>query len=115
MHCAVCLTAAPPPAGVRELTQFGVDGLPGLFQHPDQVSGLPQVARREEGVSCAFVSAAGRASNAVHVVLGGVGIIVVDDELDIFNILWVKNNRYYRTTTSSRAHYVLWIGTISTC
>lgn len=113
---AACLTAtSSPSAGVHQLTQFGVDGLPGLFQHPDKVPSLPQVARREEGVSGAFVSTAGRASNTVHVILGGVGIVVVDDELDIFNILWVKNNQHYSTTTFSSAHYVLWIRTISLC
>lgn len=102
---AFLTASSSSPAGVHELTQFGVDGLPGLFQHPHKVSSLPQVPRREECVSSTFVSTAGRASNTVHVILRGVGIVIVDDKLDIFNILWVKNNRYYNTRKFSRADY----------
>lgn len=55
---------------VGKLQQFGIDGLPGLLQNPDQLAGLTDVARSEEGVGGAFVGAAGRAADAVDVVLG---------------------------------------------
>lgn len=79
-------TSAAAAVGVDQLKQFRVDGLSGLLQDPDQVPGLPQVPRREEGVGGALVVAAGRAANAVDVVLRRVGIVVVDDKLDIFHI-----------------------------
>lgn len=82
---------------VHELKQFRVDGLPGLCQDPDKVSGLPQVPRGEECVSSALVGAAGGASNTVDVILRGAGIVVVDDKLDIFHIFWVKSNQFYST------------------
>lgn len=74
-------------SAVNQLQQFGIDGLPGLLQHPDQLSGLPEVSRREEGISRAFVGAAGRAADTVDVVLGRVRIVIVDDKLDILHIL----------------------------
>lgn len=80
------LTASTATVGVHQLKQLGVDGLSGLLQDPDQVPGLPQVSWREEGVGSALVGAAGRAANTVDVVLGGVGVVVVDDKLDVFHI-----------------------------
>lgn len=77
---------------VHELKQFRVDGLPGLRQHPDKVSGLPQVPWGEEGVGSALVGTAGRTSNTVDVILRGAGIVIVDDELDILHIFWIKSN-----------------------
>lgn len=59
----------------------------GLLQNPDQLAGLADVARGEEGVGGAFVGAAGRAADAVDVVLGGVGVVVIDDELHILHVL----------------------------
>ena len=73
-------------SGVDQLQQLGVDGLPGLLQDPDQVPGLPQVPRGEEGVGRALVGAARRAPDAVDVVLRGVRIVVVDDELDVLHV-----------------------------
>lgn len=83
--CALTSTASSP-SGLHQLQQFGVDGLPGLLQHPDELPGLPDVPRSEEGVGRAFVGAAGGAADAMDVVLGGVGIVVIDDKLDIFHI-----------------------------
>lgn len=59
----------------------------GLLQNPDELAGLADVARGEEGVGGAFVGAAGGAADAVDVVLGGVGVVVVDDELHILHVL----------------------------
>lgn len=77
-------TASTP--AVHQLQQFGVDGLPGLLQHPDELPGLPNVAGGEEGVGRALVGAAGRAANAVDVVLRRVGVVVVNDELDVLHV-----------------------------
>lgn len=94
-HSATASSAAA--TWVHELKQFGVDGLAGLRQHPDQVSSLPQVPWGEEGVRSPLVGTAGCASNAVDVILRGAGIVVVDDELDIFHIFRMKSNRFYST------------------
>lgn len=88
-------TSSSTTPWVHELKQFGIDGLPGLRQHPDKVSGLPQVTWGEEGVGSALVGTAGRTSNTVDVILRGAGIVIVDDELDIFHIFWMKSNWYY--------------------
>lgn len=48
---------------------------------------MADVARGEEGVGGAFVGAAGRAADAVDVVLGRVGVVVIDNELDILHVL----------------------------
>lgn len=83
--CAGLTSATSAPA-VHELQQLGVDGLPGLLQHPDELAGLPDVAGGEEGVGRALVGAAGRAPDAVDVVLRRVGVVVVDDELDVLHV-----------------------------
>lgn len=75
---------------VDKLQQLGIDGLPGLLQNPDQLAGLTDVARSEEGVGGAFVGAAGRAADAVDVVLGRVGVVVIDNELDVLHVLKMR-------------------------
>lgn len=85
--CSLSLTSSSPSSPViNQLQQFGVDGLPGLLQNPDQVSGLAEVPGSEEGVGCAFVGAAGGASNAVDIVLRGVWVIIVDDKLHVLYV-----------------------------
>lgn len=79
------LTSSTPT--VNQLQQFGVDGLPGLLQHPDELAGLPEVPWGEESVRSAFVGAAGRAADTMDVILRRVGIVIVDDKLDILHIL----------------------------
>lgn len=96
MYRAVLTAASAAAPRLHELEQFGVDGLPGLRQNPDQVSRLPQVPRGEEGVGRPLVGAARRTSDAVDVVLGGIGIVIVDDELDVFHIFWMKSNWIHR-------------------
>lgn len=54
---------------------------------------MAEVARREEGVGGAFVGAAGGAADAVDVVLGGVGVVVIDNELDILHVLKIASWR----------------------
>lgn len=54
---------------INKLEQFGIDGLPGLLQHPDELAGLADVPRSEEGVGGAFVGAAGCAADPMDVVL----------------------------------------------
>lgn len=75
---------------VNQLQQFGIDGLPGLLQNSDQVPGLAQVTRGEEGVGRALVGAAGRTADPVHVVLRRVGVVIVDDKLDILHVFGGK-------------------------
>ena len=83
------LTSPSATSRINQLQQLGVDGLPGLLQHPDQLAGLPDVPRSEEGVGGAFVVAAGRAADAVDVVLRRVGVVVIDDELDVLHV-WTR-------------------------
>jgi len=70
----VVLVAAAASSGttssvLSHLQQLGVDGLVGLTEDRDEVAGLPHVAGREEGVGRARLLAAGRAADAVDVVL----------------------------------------------
>lgn len=60
--------------------------MPGLGQNPHEIPGLPQVPWGEEGVGGALVGTTCSTPDTMHVVLGGVGIVIVDDELDIFHI-----------------------------
>lgn len=83
-------SSASSTASVHQLQQFGIDGLSGLLQHPDQLPGLAEVPWSEEGVGRAFIGAACCAANAMDVVLRGVGIVVVDDKLDILHILTLE-------------------------
>lgn len=62
-------SSASSSSGVDQLQQFGVDGLSGLLQDPDELAGLADVPRGEEGVGSAFVGAAGRAADAMDVIL----------------------------------------------
>lgn len=88
----VLLTASSATSRVHELKQFRVDGLPGFCQDPDKVSSLPQVPWGEERISSALVGTAGCTSNTVDIIFRGAGIVIVDDELDIFHIFCVKSN-----------------------
>lgn len=58
----------------------------GLFQHVDQVVGFGGVLVGEQRVRGACVVRTTGATDAVHVVLRVVWIVVVDDELDVFNV-----------------------------
>lgn len=60
------------------------------LQDSDQVPGLAQVTRGEEGVGRALVGAAGRTADPVHVVLRRVGVVIVDDKLDILHVFGGK-------------------------
>lgn len=80
-------SSAASTSSVHKLQQFGVDGLPGLLQHPYQLACLANVPRSEEGVGSALVGAAGGATDAVNVVLRRVGVVIVDYKLHILHIL----------------------------
>ncbi len=62
-------TSTSTTSSVNQLQQLGIDSLPGLLQHPDQLTGLAEVPWSEEGVGSAFVGAAGRATDAMDIVL----------------------------------------------
>lgn len=88
---SVVLVATSSPSSttssvVRHLDQLGVDGLVGLAEHRDQVAGLFHVVGGEEGVGRARFLTAGRASNAVDIVLGGVRVVIIDDKFHILHI-----------------------------
>ena len=70
----------------RHLEELWVDGLVGLAEHRDEVTGLPHVVGSEEGVGCACLLATSRSANAVDIVLRVVGVVKVDDKFHVFNI-----------------------------
>lgn len=68
------------------MEELGVDVLIGLAEHRDEVARLPHVVGREEGVGRARLLAAGRAANAVDIILRVVGVVKVDDKFHVFHI-----------------------------
>lgn len=68
------------------LDQFWVNGLVGLTEHRDQVTGLFHVVGGEEGVRCARFLTSGCASNAMDIILGGVRVVIIDDKFHILHI-----------------------------
>ena len=66
--------------------QLGVDHLLGLGQNVDQVLGLDGVSGGEESVGGSGLVPAAGSSDSVNVVFGVVGVVVVDDELDVINV-----------------------------
>lgn len=91
------------------LDQLGVNGLVGLAEHRDQVTGLFHVIGCEEGVGCARFLTSGCASNAVNIILGGVRVVIIDDKFHILHIcesvaVWQKKtwrpHRILHTTTA---------------
>lgn len=68
------------------LEELGVDGLVGLAEDRDEVTGLPHIVWGEEGISRASLLATGRSANAVNIVLRVVGVVKVDDKFHVFNI-----------------------------
>ena len=58
----------------------------GLRQDLDEVRGLVAVGGGEEGVGGAGAVLAPGATDAVDVVLGVVGVVVVDHELDVVHV-----------------------------
>ena len=71
---------------VHHLVEFGVHHLVGLFEHLDEVPGLPAVLSREEGVGSAGLVRPPGAPYAVHVVLGTRGVVIVDNKLHIVDV-----------------------------
>lgn len=66
--------------------QLRVDDLVGLAQHVDQVAGLVRVGVGEQRVRGSGVVRAARTSDAVDVILRVGRVVVVDDELYIFDV-----------------------------
>lgn len=82
-------TSSPPSTTssvLCHLDQFGVNGLVGLTEHRDQVTGLFHVVGGEEGVGRARFLTSGCASNAVDIILGGVRVVIIDDKFHILHI-----------------------------
>lgn len=93
------------------LDKLGVNGLVGLAQHRDQVTGLFHVVGGEESVGSARFLTSGCASNAVDIVLRGVRVVIIDDKFHILHIcesvaVWQnKTRRPHRIlhTTTARS------------
>lgn len=66
--------------------QLRVDDLVGLAQHVDQVAGLVRVGVGEQRVGGSGVVRAARTSDPVDVILRVGRVVVVDDELYIFDV-----------------------------
>lgn len=120
---AVILVATSSPPSTTSsvlchLDQLGVNGLVGLAEHRDQVTGLFHVVGGEEGVSRARFLTSGCASNAVDIILGGVRVVIIDDKFDILHIcesVAVWQNKTWRPhrilhTTTARSK-----GKVSNC
>lgn len=93
------LTLTPSAASasvVHQLHELWVDGLVGLLQHFDQLSGLFEIPRSEEGICSALVGATSCSANPMHIILRAVWIVIVDDKLDIFHIFGVGDESLNR-------------------
>lgn len=96
-------SSASSTSSINQLQEFGIDGLSRLLENADQLAGLADVPWSKEGVRSAFVGAAGRTANAVDVVLRGVGVVIIDDKLDVLHVLtfeaiaagWGGGSRWY--------------------
>lgn len=69
-----------------QLLQLGIDHLLGLCQDFNEITSLGTVGRCEEGVCCASSVFAASSADAMNVVLRVVGVVVVDDKLDIVHV-----------------------------
>ena len=68
------------------LDELGVYGLVGLAEDRDEVVSLFHVVGRKESVGRAGFLTASRTANAVNVVLGIVGVVIVNDKFDVLHI-----------------------------
>lgn len=94
------------------LHQLGVNGLVGLAEHRDQVTGLFHIVGGEEGIGCARFLTSGSASNAMDIILGGVRVVIIDDKFHILHIcesvavwqnkIWRPHRILHTTTARSK-------------
>lgn len=116
-------TSSPPSTTssvLCHLDQLGVNGLVGLAEHRDQVTGLFHVVGGEEGVGCARFLTSGCASNAVDIILGRVRVVIIDDKFHILHIcesvaVWQNKTRrpqriLHTTTARSKGKISNWEG-----
>lgn len=68
------------------MDELGVYGLVGLTEDRDEVVSLFHVVGRKESVRRASFLTASRTANAVNVVLGIVGVVIVNDKFDVLHI-----------------------------
>lgn len=121
----VILVATSSPSSTTSsvlchLDQLGVNGLVGLTEHRDQVTGLFHVVWGEEGVGRARFLTSGCASNAVDIIFGGVRVVIIDDKFDILHIcesvaVWQNKTRrpqkiWHTTTARSKRKVSNWEG-----
>lgn len=82
-----------------QLIQLRVDDLIGFFKNANEIVGLFRVVRCEECVGSSCIVGSACASNAVNVVLGAVGEVKVDDELDIVDICLQAEKNYIKMSS----------------
>ncbi len=80
---AASVSSAIEARALCQLLQLWVDNLLGLRENLDEVSSLGCVFGSEEGVRGACVVLPAGPANAMDIVLRVVGVIVVDDKLDV--------------------------------
>jgi hypothetical protein len=68
---------------VAELEEPWVDGLAGLVHDLDQIVCLWRIILREESVGGAGCVGSAGSSNAMHIILRIIWVIIIDDKLDI--------------------------------
>lgn len=90
MSCNICRThihtIVVTFSKASELQEFRVDILFSLVQNSDEVPSLSLVVGSEESVSRAGLRTPSGTPDAVDVVFRGVGVVVVDDVFDVFNV-----------------------------
>lgn len=75
----------------RHFHQFRIDNLSRLVEDGDQVARLPLVVGGKERVRRPRLRTPSCPADSVDVILGRVGVVVIDDVLDIFDVWKILN------------------------
>jgi len=78
--------AATSTAWSRQFVQFGIYHLIGLSENTNQILSLLGIVGSEESVCCTRARRPTSTADTMHVIFGAVGIVKVDDKLDIVHI-----------------------------
>lgn len=79
-------SAAAAPREAAHFLELWINFLLRLSQNSEQVAGLLAVVLREKGNGCALLTGTAGTANAVHVVLGVGGVVVVNDKVDALDV-----------------------------
>merc|ERR1712003_500208 len=83
---ASATTSTTAAAESNKFSRLWVDNLLGLGEDGHEVLGFGSITGSEQGVACASVAFTSSTTNSVNVVLAVVGVVVIDDELDIIHV-----------------------------